>query len=208
MRRLNLLKQILYSATIGGLKDLSASTRHLLTTVNMINSRHGWPDALELSNRDLMAAAGYKVSRYSQQIVKRFQEEAAAAGLVTCAVGANGTTVYFIEELTKADVEAAKTARLGSAAVELPAEIAAKIAASRSAKRSAIVKFPDSDAFDANCNVSNERNVSNGHSGRDNGVGEIGNDTDNSISVGNGGGTLDGGDGGDRLIRELVEMGL
>lgn len=191
MRRLNLLRQLLFGDTIGSLDEWSPSTRHLFATLNMINSRRGWQDVLVCSNRDLLSAAGYKQSRYANGILKRFQEDIVASGVAEIDISANVTT-YLIRALSQADIVAAKERRAPKQAAKIPPKLAASLAAEREKARQLNA---DSDS-----NIRNARNDRNG--GRKEKVVDI-NDS-------GGGSNGSGGDSGgaDELIRELANLGL
>lgn len=176
----------MYAQTIGSIKNLSASTRHLLTTLNLINSRRGWRDLLEISNRDLLATAGYDpTSRYGTSIIKRFHTEATAAGLIAVDTKPRKSTVYLIAELTADDVAAAKAASIADKpADKLSPKLAAKLAENAEKARRG--------AAGGTSNIGKVVNISKGATENGNGDGSNGS----------------GGDDADAILRSLVDLGV
>lgn len=151
----------------------------------MINSRRGWPDLLSCTGHELLSAAGYKQSRYSAEILKRFRDEAKAARLIDYDVTSK-VTVYYIEDLTREMVDAAKRAvlsRTPKKVNELSPRLAARLA-----------KEAEKMSSDA-----------------DSGAGNIGKEVKNSNGFGGdkkeGGGVVGAADA-DAISRELAELGL
>lgn len=183
MRRLNLLRQLLYTASISDVLKLSPSTRHLAATLNIENSRRRWPELLPMPSRELLRLAGYKQSRYSKQLIERFNTEGREAGLFSLSVGE--PTVYRITDLTKRHLTAAIAKAAAKLADSLPTPLACSLA----------------DAPNASCNGGdleprNERNDSNdsndGH-GQSNGRCKTG--VPSTAEA-------------ERLLRDLSELGL
>ena len=190
MRRLNLLRQLLYTATIGAIDGWAPSTRLLAATLNQINSRRGWPDVLPISNRDLLTAAGYKQSRYSQSIIGRFREETAASGVIDSDI-ADGITVYLIHELTAENLRAAKKRAAPPQPSTVPPSLAAKLAANLA---DSLTKNCAAGANGAPGGSGNDRNDRNALKGK--------------VKKNGKSPTEDEAAAADQLVRELEEIGL
>lgn len=191
MRRLNLLRQLLFGDTIGALDEWAPSTRHIFAVLNMINSRRGWQDVLVISNRDLLSAAGYKQSRYANGLIKTFQTEATESGAIEIDIS-SGVTTYLIKSLSQADISAAKDRHAPKRAAKIPPKLAASLAKEREAERQ--------------INVGGSSNI--GKAGNNRNGGRTGKVID--LESG-GGGSNGGGDGdgtADDIIRQLADLGL
>lgn len=189
MRRLNLLRQLLYSETICDICGCSPSTRLLTFTLNTLNSRRHWQDVLVVSNRELLAAAGYQQSRYSRDIIKRFHEEGTAAGLFT--VETARVTVYRLTELTRAHIEyvmGISSPLCAATSAPLSAAPSTALSAPHSAANKVIELRNNGVSGEGNNNGSNTENTSkSGSEGR-----RVSEDRTDS----------------DEIVRELSELGL
>lgn len=154
MRRLNLLRQIMAGQNISEALGLSASTRHLLTTLNLLNSQRRWPDELEVSSRTLLEAAGYKPSRYAKGLVQQFNRDLAASGLADVRTDAHSTT-YVLRALTKDDVDYAKRYRADSMAVNRADSMAGD--ETRSAPSPALSTMEGSGKYGNTGNIESDR---------------------------------------------------
>lgn len=106
MRRLNLLRQLLYVDAIGSILDLKPHTRYMSAVLNIEFSRRRWCETLHTSRRDFLRLCGYPLSRHNANRFEDFLIEGVEAGLFNVTTTHTGT-IFTLEELTKAHLSRA-----------------------------------------------------------------------------------------------------